>query len=697
MKIHLAVVFTLILSLFAHGAAAEIEEIVVTSEFRPSTLQTLPASISVVDMEAAEGRAAQHIEEILGLIPNLNFAAGSSRARFFQIRGIGERSQFTEPVNSSVGFIIDDIDFSAIGSAGTLFDIDRVEVLRGPQGVLYGANALAGTIRLETVAPRDVGEFSISGQVAEFGTGSLGVIANVPLLKDKLLARLSVQQYQSDGFTTNTFLDRDDVNERDELTARLKLRWLASEDLTIDTTIHYIDIDNGYDAFSLDNDRFTRSDSPGRDAQESTAISIRTMLDTDGGYQIETILTAADTDVEYSFDEDWTFDGFDPIGFTSFDQYLRDRKNYSAELRFVSDQSGRLFNDSTDWVVGLYHLSTEEDLTRIYTFLADDFISQYDTSATALYAQFESDVADRLTLITGLRAEFWEADYSDNVGISNDPDETLLGGKIGLQFQINPDHMVYGHVARGFKAGGTNNNGNLVGTSQPLDFDTEFQNAWELGHKGQWLDGNLQTRLALFFTNRKDQQVRSSIQVPIPGEAGATQFIDLTTNAASGENYGLEAELNWALNDSFQLNASLGLLQATFDEYFAPPTQTDPDGLDLSGQDQAQSPEYQFSIGGKYHFYNGFFAEANIEGKDGFFFSDRHRSAADSYEIVNARVGYENDNWAVSLWGRNLGDVDIETRGFGSFGNDPRNFYAPDTYVQFGEPRIIGVSFKYDL
>jgi len=252
-------------------------------------------------------------------------------------------------------------------------------------------------------------------------------------------------------------------------------------------------------------------------------------------------------------------------------------------------------------------------------------------------------------------------------------------------------------VARGFKAGGTNNNGSLVGTNQPLDFDTEFQVAWELGHKRVWLDGAVQSRLALFYTSREDQQVRSSIQVPIPGGAGATQFIDLTTNAASGENYGLEAELDWVPDDRLQLNASLGLLQATFDEYFAPPTQTDPNGLDLSGEDQAHAPEYQFSVGAKYQFGNGFFAQANIEGKDGFFFSDRHRSASESYELINARLGYQSDNWTVSVWGRNLGDEDIQTRGFGSFGNDPRNFYAADTYVQLGEPRILGVSFNLDL
>lgn len=216
---------TLILMIFGWHAAvyAELEEIVVTSEFRPTTLQTLAASISVLNAELTERRGAQHLEELIGVAPNVNFSSGSSRARYYQIRGIGERSQFAEPINPSVGFIVDEIDFSGIGTAGTLFDVDNVEVLRGPQGTLYGANALAGLIRVNTNIPDSEPGLKLQTQVADFDTWSVGVAGNVDLIEDQLVARIAVQQYESDGFIENTFLNRDDTNGRDEFTARVRL------------------------------------------------------------------------------------------------------------------------------------------------------------------------------------------------------------------------------------------------------------------------------------------------------------------------------------------------------------------------------------------------------------------------------------------------------------------------------------------
>ena len=139
--------------LAATSLANTIEEIIVTGDFRDVELQKMPASVTVMTAEDIERRSAQHLEQLLALAPNVNFSGGSSRTRYIQIRGIGERSQFASPINPSVGTIIDDVDFSGIGSAGTLFDVERVEILRGPQGTRYGANALAGIIAITSTAP----------------------------------------------------------------------------------------------------------------------------------------------------------------------------------------------------------------------------------------------------------------------------------------------------------------------------------------------------------------------------------------------------------------------------------------------------------------------------------------------------------------------------------------------------------------
>ncbi|MDP4788667.1 MAG: TonB-dependent receptor plug domain-containing protein, partial [Haliea sp.] len=141
---------TPVLLLAASVSAQELSEIIVTAEWRDTPLLSQSVSTSVITSDGLRERAAQHLEEVLNVIPNLNYASGSSRARFFQIRGIGERSQFQEPLNASVGLLIDGIDFSGLGTLGTVFDVAQVEVLRGPQGTLHGANALAGLINIRS-------------------------------------------------------------------------------------------------------------------------------------------------------------------------------------------------------------------------------------------------------------------------------------------------------------------------------------------------------------------------------------------------------------------------------------------------------------------------------------------------------------------------------------------------------------------
>ena len=209
----------------------------------------------MIGEEAARERGAQHLQEILNLAPNVNFAAGTSRARYFQIRGIGDRSQLVEPLNPSVGLVLDDVDFSGIGSISTQFDIQQVEVLRGPQGTLHGANALAGLINIRSNAPSETFEHSVEAGVGDYDTWSIGAISSGPI-SESLRYRLAVQQFESNGYTDNKFLNRDDTESRDELTLRGKLRWLTNDTHTVDLNLNYIDINNGYDDIVTYDDAF---------------------------------------------------------------------------------------------------------------------------------------------------------------------------------------------------------------------------------------------------------------------------------------------------------------------------------------------------------------------------------------------------------------------------------------------------------
>ncbi|MEE4659656.1 MAG: TonB-dependent receptor [Halieaceae bacterium] len=684
----------LLVSLQTLAAPETLPEILVTAELRETSILQTSNSTSVLGGDAIRQRAAQHLEDVLNLAPNVNFAGGTSRARYVQIRGVGDRSQFQEPLNPSVGLRLDGVDFSGIGGMGTLYDVEQVEVLRGPQGTLHGANALAGLIDLRSNAPTEDFYHRVDVMAGDYDSFSLGAVSSGPLTP-QLRYRVAAEQFRSDGYTENRFLGIDNSQERDELTLRGRLRWLVNERHTLDVGVNYINVDNGYDAFSLDNPRRTISDQPGRDAQESLALSVNSSTSFEA-FELQTLVSYAHSDIEYSFDEDWTFEGFHPFGYSSTDQYLRQRDSLQAELRLVSAPESALFGGRSDWVAGLYYLENREDLDRRYTF-AGPFDSQFDTRTIAAFGQLDTALGERLNLVTGLRLEQRETDYRDSNTVAFDPDNRLWGGKLALEYQRSDSSLLYASLSRGYRADGVNGGilasldasddpAIIAGLNAVRQFEEETLLNYELGWKASLLDERLQARLALFYMDREDQQVRGAFLIPRPG--GATTFLDYTSNAAEGENVGAELELDWLVSDRLRLWANLGLLETEFTEY------VNAAGEDLSGRAQSQAPDYQFAVGGRLELGHGFSLRVDLEGKDAFFFSDRHEARSNAYELLHARLGYSQDRWSVALWGRNLTDEDVAIRGFGSFGNDPRLDYAVEEYVQLGEPRMLGVSAR---
>ncbi len=666
------------------AAATPIEEIVVRGELRPAGIDELPSSLTVIGADVIERRNAQHLENLLGIAPNVNYAAGASRGRYLQIRGIGETGQFIEPLNASVGIIIDHVDFSGIGAVTTLYDAEQVEVFRGPQGTLYGANALAGLINITTADPGDAAQAAIDLEAANYGTYSTGMRASGPLT-DTLGGRLSIQRYAGDGYVDNDYLGRDDTNDFDETTVRGKLRYAPNADTTVNVMAGRVDIDNGYDAFSLDNSRDTRSDEPGRDTQDTRFGSAHAVY---GGFErfaVETTLAYAESDIAYGYDEDWSYVGFHPFEYQSTDLYLRDRQTTTAELRLVSNPDGRLFGDSTEWVTGVYALNQDERLDRHYTFRSDEFRSDFDMRRIALFGQTETLFGAANTLTVGLRVERHDADYRDVDGAQFDPRDDLWGGRIAIDRLIGSDTLIYLSLARGYKAGGFNADASL-----PADlrsYDPEILYNLETGVKGSWLDDTLTTRAALFYMWREDMQLATSVVRVRPD--GSSQFIEFTGNAAEGRNYGLEGEFEWRLAQ-VTLFGSLGLLDTQYNDF------VNGEGRRLDGRDQTHAPAYQFYTGVEFESERGFFLRAELEGKDAFYFSDSHDDQSSDYRLLHLSMGFDAKHWAVSLWGRNLSDATYEVRGY-HFGNDPRIDYEPRTYTQFGEPRRYGATVHWKL
>lgn len=669
------------------GASGPVEEIVVTGELREATLADSASSISVVRLEDLRSGTVNHLEEVLGWVPNVNYASGGARARFVQIRGIGERGQFAEPLNPSVGLVLDGVDLTGVGVTATLFDVEQVEVLRGPQGTIYGANALAGLINVRSGDPTDAfyGKLRLEG--GNYDARGVGAVLAGPVT-DELGYRVAVQQYRDDGFIDNIHLDRDDTNDHDELTVRGKLQWTPRDDQTWTFSAGFVDADNGYDAFSLDNDRRTRSDRPGRDAQETGYGSVRLDWAVNDAVELVGTLGGSSSDSDYGYDEDWTFEGFHPDGYASTDRYLRQRDTVSMDVRLLSGPAGGLLNGRLDWVVGVYGLTQDADLEREYTFLPETFTSRFEVNRLAAYGELEYEIDLRTRVIAGLRAERHSADYRNSDGVTFDPVDPLFGGRLVLERDLGAAAMGYLSVTRGYKVGGFN----ISGTLDPglREYDPEALWNYEAGLKGVWLDGALSLRGALFTMRRDDVQVDTSITIE-RGD-GSVEFIDLVSNAAQGTNTGLELEVDYRPVDSLSLFASLGLLDTEFQDF------VNSNGEDLDGEAQAHAPEYQFFAGAEYRFADGWYARVEAQGRDAFYFSNSNRVVpdpddieSDAYELFNASVGYEAQNWSVKLWGRNLTDEEYAVRGF-YFGNDPRTGYESNGWIQLGEPRRYGLT-----
>ena len=673
-----------LLALSNSTSAQEIDEIIVYGDLRESEIEDVPTSVTVLDEALIRQRNASHFEEMVAAAANLNLSNGASRARFFQIRGVGERGQFTEPLNPSVGLLIDGVDFSGIGGVSTLFDVEQIEVFRGPQGDLYGANALAGLISLRSHTAEHEASGRLRLEAGNFGVRSLGA-AYGGSLSDTVAFRTSLSTYAGDGYIHNIHLDTHDTNNLDELTWRGKLRIDLSDDASLDVNLGLVDLNNGYDAFSLDNDRRTRSDQPGADNQESVFGSLRLAV---AGELFDTELSLANatSDIAYGYDEDWTYDGFHPWGYSSTDQYNRDRDTLTAEVRLTSSEAGSLFDGRGAWVAGLYMLRQQVDLLRVYTYADSDFGSAFEIQRLAAYGRIENDLSDRGRLTIGLRLEAHESDYSDTAGLAYNPDENLVGGRIAYDYALSENWSGYASLSRGYKAGGFNLDGSLDESLR--QYDAEFLNNYELGLKGQVAETGLRMRLALFRMIRDDVQIDSS--TTLLRADGSSEFIDFIGNAAEGVNQGVEAELNWSLGERVRITGSLGLLNSEYENY------VNGNGEDLGGREQAHAPGYQYYLAANFGLLENLGLSLSLEGRDAFFFSDSHDARSRAYDLFHASLTWDWQDFSFTLWGRNLSDEDYFVRGF-FFGNDPRDGYTGHRYTQLGEPRRFGLTVSRDF
>ncbi len=663
--------------------------------------QETASSLSLFQGEELQDPTASHLEDLVLDTPNLTFAGGSSRARFFQIRGIGEYDNFDEPVTPSVGLVIDGIDFSGFGNVVSLFDVERVEVLRGPQSGLYGTQALAGLIYVESTNPTDYWSGYAEGTIAEYDTYRGGVAFGGPLdfLSDTLSMRLSVYQNNSDGPTYNEYHDEHKGADEDEFTSRLKVKWEPSDRFRLKVTGLYSDFQNGYDNFTLtanEGSRTVYSDFPGSDNQRSRALAIEAGF---GPLEREWVsrTTLQRTNTTYSFDADWINTSDDPLNLSLwrevwgepnpqnwYEKYTREAKRYKQEFLFRSNPGP----GTTRYTLGAGGDYIEQDSsgeenypTAAFGPFFNEVQNTYDEGRIYTFGEILVPLDERHEVGGTLRLEGRRVELKDSGSPkfvdSADNDEFLWGGDLSYRFLYSESQSLYAKLAKGYKGGGINADRN----AGELYYDDEALYSLEGGWNYLHPDGSLESQIAVFAFDRDNPQVRRWEIDP------GFNYVLTQTNAERSYGYGLEGTVDWWAKDWLRVGGSLGLLQSKIEANNIPTL--------ADGRDQAMAPGYTFSAYAEVRPIAPAFLRLKVRGQDSVYYDSFHNGRSDAYQLVDLWAGYEIGDFQLNLWVTNVFNTDYGTRSiyFGDY-NDPS--FNPDLqYEELGEPRQFGFTVRY--
>jgi outer membrane receptor protein involved in Fe transport len=668
----------------------------VVGAFSSKSLMETESSITVINKRDIENSSEANFQKLIELIPNLNWAGGSSRPRYFQIRGIGERSQYAGdgPPNFSVGFSMDDLDISGIGMAGQTYDVGQVELFRGPQSSIYGPNALAGFIALHSNEPDAHSKNTFNLSFGNSSTLNLGAALNV-YRSPRLGVRVAVYRGYNDGFRYNQYLDDNTTNKHLDTMIRVKANWNPIADLMLKMTLISVELDNGYDAWTPDNNGFiTYTNKPGEDSQRLNGAVVRAEKYILSTTKLVSITSYSQAKMIHSYDSDWGNDDLwegEPYGvegwsYDYFDTIDRQRTTTTQELRFQHGSS----NGPYQIIMGAYYKNlVEEDAAEGYLFggAETELDSQFDLLNRAIYGEIEYELTKALSLTANIRLSERQTGYSDDKLTVFDVSDRLTGGKLALLYHINPRSMVFANMARGFKAGGINQHPRILEVHRP--FRPEYVNNAEFGYRGASSVGMIS--MLAFYSKRFDQQVSLSSQQDASDPNSFTYYIG---NAATGSSYGFEMEYRYRLLDAVETSGSLGLLQSNTDAYSFEIAAGE--FITLGDREFSHAPRYTYRLGLAWDLSQAISANISYSGKDKFYFSESHDQMSEPYGLINTGLTVQvMKGLSLRLWADNLLDTKYEVRGF-YFGLEPPT-YAEKLYVAYGDPLHYGLSMNYSF
>lgn len=726
------------------SGATALEEVTVTARRREESLQDVPIAVTAFSAESLERRGAADISEIAQVVPSVTLepsrATNSTLTAF--IRGVGQQDPLAG-FEQGVALYLDDVYLARPqGALLDIYQVERVEVLRGPQGTLYGRNAVGGAIKYVTKRlPQETGA-SLKVSLGSYDQRDLVGSVSLPVT-DNLRVGASVASLQRDGYGENLTTGEDNYN-KDVLAYRVSAEFEPNDDLLIRLAYDHSDDDSdpvaGYRPFT----GTASGVEPLGDLRDTTAgaSQLATTAGIDGRNEVEAegLHLSVDWSVNEritlrsisAWREDYTTSviDFDSLAVDDFDApVIYDNEQFSQEFQFLYD------SDRLHAVAGIYYLdaSAANDFDVVLGQLGRALLSAeltaytggvVDTESWSVFADVTYDVSDKLSLSLGgrytedeRRADVFRARY---LGIGspffgNDAATLLVtdsdyeaertftdfSPRFNLSYHFSDEINGYLSFSQGWKAGSFDPRGaNFATLEVERGFEPESLDSYEAGIKATLWEGRATTNIAVFHSDYDDLQIPGSVGVDSDGDGVNDNFVGTVTNAAKAQIRGVELEAAVMLSEHLSLQVSLSRMLAEIEEWVV-------NGIDVSDQRVVQNtPENMAYLGLTYAAdvaAGTLYLNANVSHKSEIAQFEVPTPVLDqkAYNTVNLSAVWQSDSghWVLGLHGKNLTDEDVKTSGycFGSGGCPSTLGLEDNTTVFYGPPRTLTASVEYRL
>jgi len=635
--------------------------ITVTAQKSEENIQDVPLSITAFDEFSLDDKNIKTIEDIALYTPNLYFIdsvrVGTPNP---SIRGISSNTSFS----TSAAIFIDGVPVTTMfGYKEILEDIERIEILKGPQGTLYGKDSHAGAINVITKQPTNETQAKIGIEFGSDNKKELSVSTSGAIMKDKFFIGLSARHYEKDGFIKNTQTNSI-IDDRKNDFGKVNLRYLINNQAEISLISSILQQDDGTYKANIYNN-VSRTIALNKDAyNQSKTTSHALKLNFDyNNYKFQSLTTLRKYKDKASCDTD-----FSPY---TFFEIIKDGeyKKASQEFRLQKDEknykliTGLYFDKDTNQLdsnADMYD-STSNMIYYNYPYIR----TKEEGRSIGLFGHLDYTLNDKFSYIVGIRYDKDKKsliDSNTNTDLSNN--YGALSPKFALEYKLNKDSMLYTTISKGYKSGGYYS---YAPSDDLKQYDKETLISYEIGSKNILLDNKLILNTALYYMDISDMQIETRTAL-------AQGYI---SNAAKATSKGFEFEANYKLNEEFTLTSALGYNITKLDEF------KDSTG-DYSGKYNPNAPKYNYNIGIKYRSADGYYASTDFSGYGKTYLSKNNQFSRDTFNLVNAKFGYEMDNFDIYVYGKNIFDKVYDSNG-------EQQGYL----ITYSEPREIGVQLAY--